>query len=112
MAQLSKEMVKEKLLEMAEMSDAHCHLELFKHPLETIEKARTEGVGIIITAGGTVEGNMGAVEMTNYDGVFATIGIDPSAIEDADRIDDIEMQIRANPKINRTLIYTIACYLL
>ena len=99
MAQLSKEMVKEKVLEMAEMSDAHCHLELFKHPLETIEKARTEGVGIIITAGGTVEGNMGAVEMTNYDGVFATIGIDPSAIEDADRIDDIEMQIRANPKI-------------
>ena len=52
MAQVSKEIVKENLLEIAEMSDAHCHLELFKHPLETIEKARKEGVGIIITATG------------------------------------------------------------
>ena len=99
MTQLSKTVIKENLLDRAEMSDAHCHLELFKNPLDTIAKAREEGIGIIITSGGTVDGNTGAIEMTNYDGVFATIGIDPSAIEDANSIDDIEMQIKANPKI-------------
>ncbi len=99
MSQLSSTMIKETAMELPEMSDAHCHLELFKHPLEIIERVRSEGIRMIITSGGTVEGNMGAVEMTGYDGVFATVGIDPSAIGDADRIEDLEMQVRSNPKI-------------
>lgn len=99
MAELSKVLVKESPPIFGEMSDAHCHLELFKDPGEAVRKANFQGVGIIITAGGTVEGNAGAVEMTRYGGVFATIGIDPSGMAGSGHVERIKESIKANRKI-------------
>ncbi len=99
MAQVSSVIIRERTAQVAEMSDAHCHLDLFSDIDGTVKKANSDGVGIIITSGGTVSGNVGAITATRHDSVFATIGIDPSAIEDYAYVEGMNDLIRSNSKI-------------
>lgn len=62
---------------LGEFSDAHCHLNLFNDPYETVRKAKAEGVGTIITAGGSAKDNFENTKMAEQLGVFAVIGIGP-----------------------------------
>ena len=85
MAQLSKEIVKENLLDKAEMSDAHCHLELFKHPLEIIKKEPrfSKSADILQAYGENIKGNLicflGDSNHSNSDGSLCSCGSKPAS---------------------------------
>ena len=99
MSQVSGVVVKTAHDSIGELSDAHCHLELFADPELAVKDANSGGVGIIITAGGTPEGNLGAMAVSKYDGVFGVIGIDPSSVSRQGGVEDIKDIISRNRKI-------------
>ncbi len=85
---------------LGEFSDAHCHLNLFNDPSETVKKAREKGVGTIITAGGSAKDNFECVRIAEKENVFTVIGIGPDfATSDAGYVVEIEGLIRNSMKI-------------
>jgi TatD DNase family protein len=97
-----KQIVKdrEKLLVGNELSDVHCHLDMFKDPFVIAKDALFGGVSIIITAGGSEASSLSAVKMADGDNVFAVIGIDPqNAANDAGFVDQLPGIIKSNRRV-------------
>ena len=66
--------------------DTHCHLDdsQFSEDLnEVIERAKAAGVTRIINFGGDFQTSTNAVNLTEYEGLFAGVGIHPEDIDDA-----------------------------
>ena len=66
--------------------DTHCHLDdpQFAEDLnEVIERAKAAGVTRIINFGGDFQTSTNAVNLTEYNGLFAGVGIHPEDIDDA-----------------------------
>jgi len=84
-----------------ELTDAHCHLDLFDDPRLTIQDARMGGVNIMITAGGSRSSSMAAIKITEHEkNVFAVIGIDPQgAVEDADFVGKIKELVKTHRSV-------------
>ncbi|MDE1874193.1 MAG: TatD family hydrolase [Candidatus Micrarchaeota archaeon] len=83
-----------------EFSDAHCHLNLFENPADTVREAREKGVGTIITAGGSAKDNFECARIAEREGVFAVIGIGPDfATSDSGYVVEIEGLVRNSMKI-------------
>ncbi len=60
------------------LADTHCHLDMLKNMEVALERARTAGVGLIITIGIDLESSQKAVEIAHqYDYVWAAVGIHP-----------------------------------
>ncbi|MEO5791574.1 MAG: TatD family hydrolase [Gaiellaceae bacterium] len=59
------------------MIDSHAHLDALEEPEQAIARARAAGVSRIITIGTGIESCRRALELTEYDGVYAALGIDP-----------------------------------
>ena len=101
MEQIS-EAVKLKSLEyQTELSDVHCHLDLFDDPYSTAKNAISKGIGLIITAGGSMESNTKASWISEeIDLVFAVVGIDPSFVKkEYENIGKIESLIKSKSKV-------------
>ena len=83
MAQVSETIRREVQKSDVELSDVHCHLDLFEDPYLTAKNSISNGVGLIITAGGSMESNTKASWISDeLDRVFAVVGIDPSFVND------------------------------
>ena len=65
--------------------DTHCHLDdaQFAEDLtDVIERAKSIGVTRIINFGGDIKTSDNAVDLTQYEGLFAGVGIHPEEIDD------------------------------
>jgi TatD DNase family protein len=84
-----------------EFSDAHCHLNLFGSPPEVIAKSREEGVGLIVTTGGSGKDNAENVRIANdSQGVFAVIGISPDfSGSESEAVNDLKDLIKSSKKV-------------
>ncbi len=83
-----------------EFADAHCHLNLFQDPQETVRKAREKGIGTIITAGGSAKDNFECIKIAEREHIFTVIGIGPDfATSDSGYVVEIEGLIRNSMKI-------------
>lgn len=60
-----------------EFSDAHCHLNLFPDPGSVVRSAISNGVGLMITAGGCMKDNLELNKLANGMNVFGVVGISP-----------------------------------
>lgn len=65
------------------LSDAHCHLNLFKNPREVIDNAVNFGIKIMITSGGNDKDNREAGMLCNGPHVFGVVGISPDFAQEA-----------------------------
>lgn len=68
------------------MIDTHCHLEMKpfdKDREDVIKRAKESGLDAVITIGSDLEGNKGAVELSEkYDFVYAAVGFHPHDAKD------------------------------
>jgi TatD DNase family protein len=91
---------RQKLSQHFEFSDAHCHLNLFDDPYGAVEASRMEGVGTVITAGGSAKDNAESIKLLYIDHVFAVVGIGPDfSASDSGHIEELEKLVRSNTKI-------------
>ncbi len=66
---------------MLEFADTHCHLDYHEElrPAEQVERARAEGVTVIVTVGTDLASSAEAVQTANrHDGVWAVVGVHPN----------------------------------
>ncbi len=66
---------------MLEFADTHCHLDHHeeKRPVDQVERARAEGVTVIVTVGTDLASSAEAVQTANrHDGVWAAVGVHPN----------------------------------
>ena len=75
-------------LEITELADAHCHLDLIRDP-SAIYNSIKAGVMTMVTDGVDTISNMKAVELSDGRHIFAALGIDP---EHAIRMEDEEIE--------------------
>jgi TatD DNase family protein len=71
--------------------DSHAHLDALEEPDAALERARSAGVGRVITIGTGIESCRRALELTAADGVYAALGIDPhqAATAEAGRVGEL-----------------------
>lgn len=66
---------------MPEFADTHCHLDHHEEmrPADQVERARAEGVNLIVTVGTDLASSAEAVQTANrHDGVWAAVGVHPN----------------------------------
>ncbi|MFN2557994.1 MAG: TatD family hydrolase [Nitriliruptorales bacterium] len=66
---------------MLEFADTHCHLDYHEdlRPAEQVERARAEGVTLIVTVGTDLASSAEAVQTANrHEGVWAVVGVHPN----------------------------------
>ena len=73
------------------MIDTHAHLDAVEEPAAALERARSAGVGRVITIGTGIDSCRRALALTEEDGVFAALGIDPhqAATPEAARVEEL-----------------------
>ena len=73
------------------MIDSHAHLDALEEPDAALGRARSAGVGRVITIGTGIESCRRALELTAADGVYAALGIDPhqAATAEAGRVGEL-----------------------
>ena len=81
------------------MIDTHAHLDALEEPSEVIARARAAGVTRIVTIGTGIESCRSALALTEHDGVYAALGIDPhqAATEEAARVGELR-ELLSHPK--------------
>lgn len=101
LTQLSQTMVRVKQESLgANMSDAHCHLDLFDSPQDAVAEATGRGVSIIITAGGSRERNVQTWKLSGMPNVYGVIGIDPEAADEEDEyFEELEYMVKSSKRI-------------
>lgn len=84
-----------------ELSDAHCHLNLFHRPLDIISNARNVGIGVIVTAGGSAKDNSENADLAGVaQGVFAVVGISPDFSEsEQNQLEELADFVKNNEKV-------------
>lgn len=86
--------------ETAELSDAHCHLNLFENPEGTLSDCALNGMMIILATGGSATDNVQISALCDKEIVFGIIGISPDFAEsEAYAVDDLAKLIKLNHKI-------------
>jgi len=82
---------------MLAFADAHCHLNLFENPRQTISDAIKQGVQIMVCAGDSAKDSSECIDLCDGSHVFSVIGIGPDfAVSDSWFIDKLEELIRQN----------------
>ena len=73
------------------MIDTHAHLDALEEPEAAVERARARGVARVITIGTGIDSCRRALALTDAEGVFAALGIDPhqAATPEAARVDEL-----------------------
>ena len=73
------------------MIDTHAHLDAVEELAAALERARSAGVGRVITIGTGIDSCRRALALTEEDGVFAALGIDPhqAATPEAARVEEL-----------------------
>ena len=59
------------------MIDTHAHLDALEEPSEVVARARAAGVTRIVTIGTGIESCRLALGLTDHEGIYAALGIDP-----------------------------------
>lgn len=86
--------------ETIELSDAHCHLNLFENPEFAVHEAAAGGVRVILATGGSGIDNAQVAELAKKDIVFGVIGVSPDFAEsEAYSIDELVKIVKSNGKI-------------
>ena len=73
------------------MIDTHAHLDALEEPEAALARARTAGVERVITIGTGIDSCRRALALTDAEGVFAALGIDPhqAATPEAARVEEL-----------------------
>ena len=73
------------------MIDTHAHLDALEEPEAALARARAAGVARVITIGTGIDSSRRALALTDADGVYAVLGIDPhqAAKPEAARVDEL-----------------------
>ena len=73
------------------MIDTHAHLDALEEPEAALARARAAGVARVITIGTGIDSCRRALALTEADGVYAALGIDPhqAAKPEAARVDEL-----------------------
>ena len=73
------------------MIDTHAHLDAVEEPAAALARARSAGVARVITIGTGIDSCRRALALTEADGVFAALGIDPhqAATPEAARVEEL-----------------------
>ena len=73
------------------MIDTHAHLDALEEPEAALARARAAGVARVITIGTGIDSCRRALALTDADGVYAVLGIDPhqAAKPEAARVDEL-----------------------
>jgi len=71
--------------------DSHAHLDALAEPEAVLARARDAGVTRVITIGTGIDSCRRSLALTDADGVYAALGIDPhqAAKPEADRVDEL-----------------------
>lgn len=86
--------------ESVELSDAHCHLNLFENPEGTLSDCALHGMRIILATGGSATDNVQVSALCDKEIVFGVIGISPDFAESEGYVvDDLAKLIKMNHKI-------------
>ncbi len=86
--------------ELAQLADAHCHLDLLSNPSEAVNEAFSKGIRTIITSGGSAKGNEATSKLVKVLSVFGVVGIDPSfAATEAKYVESYVEMIKSNPRL-------------
>lgn len=86
--------------EAVALSDAHCHLDLFQNPMQTVEEALGNGVRVMVTCGVGERSSAAAISIAQHKNVFATIGIDPEhADSDYSYLERLEKDVLSSRKV-------------
>lgn len=88
------------ITQVAEFSDAHCHMNLFKEPTKVIEQARKNGVVLIISAGGSAKDNAECVHVAEANAIFTVVGVSPDyVLMDADHVKELKAMVKNSKSI-------------
>src|SRR3989304_10178391 len=92
---------------LVSLIDTHCHLEMDEFDTdreEVIKRAKDGGIENIITIGSDLEGNKGAVELSErFDFIYATVGFHPHDAKDftEDTLDQLKSWVKdSNPPLH------------
>jgi TatD DNase family protein len=79
--------------------DTHAHLDTLEEPSEVVARARAAGVTRVVTIGTGIESCRRALELTEHEGVYASLGIDPhrAGTDEAERAGELRALL-AHPK--------------
>lgn len=83
----------------ADLSDAHCHLNLFADPKQTVIECAAQGMKIILATGGSMKDNIQVSEITKGEIVFGIVGIGPDFVSEMERVGELERLVKGNRKI-------------
>ncbi|MDE1761698.1 MAG: TatD family hydrolase [Candidatus Micrarchaeota archaeon] len=84
----------------SELSDAHCHLNLFPNPEAVVKEAVAHGMRLILATGGCAKDNLQVAALSGGEIVFGIVGIAPDfALKEADSIDDLKALVKGSGKI-------------
>lgn len=83
--QLTRELPQDKLKEIAELADAHCHHDVIEP--NSLKQASERGIKTIIVNGVDVASNMKALAVSDNRQVFAAIGLHPNNLQSLKEIE-------------------------
>ncbi|MDE1870504.1 MAG: TatD family hydrolase [Candidatus Micrarchaeota archaeon] len=84
---------------MPDLSDAHCHLNLFQDPKQTMIECAAQGMKIILATGGSMKDNLEVSEISQGEIIFGIVGIGPDFVSEIGRVGELAKLIKANHKI-------------
>jgi len=85
--------------ETADLSDAHCHLNLFPDPKQTIRECAAHGMKVILATGGSMKDNLQVSGLTDAEMVFGIVGIGPDFVNEVDQVEMLADLVKGNRKI-------------
>ncbi|MDE1850313.1 MAG: TatD family hydrolase [Candidatus Micrarchaeota archaeon] len=83
----------------ADLSDAHCHLNLFPDPKQTIRECAAHGMKVMLATGGSMKDNLQVSELARAEIVFGIVGIGPDFANEVDQVGMLANLVRGNRKI-------------
>ncbi|MDE1828129.1 MAG: TatD family hydrolase [Candidatus Micrarchaeota archaeon] len=85
--------------ETADLSDAHCHLNLFPDPKQTVSECAAHGMKVMLATGGSVKDNLQVSELTHAEIVFGIVGIGPDFVGEVGQVGIVADLVKRNRKI-------------
>ncbi|MDE1870560.1 MAG: TatD family hydrolase, partial [Candidatus Micrarchaeota archaeon] len=85
--------------ETADLSDAHCHLNLFPDPKQTVSECAAHGMKVMLATGGSVKDNLQVSELTHAEIVFGIVGIGPDFVGEVGQVGIVANLVKRNRKI-------------
>ncbi|MDE1825641.1 MAG: TatD family hydrolase [Candidatus Micrarchaeota archaeon] len=86
--------------QLAEISDAHCHLNLFENPEAIVRECSGRGMKIILATGGSAKDNLMTAELLKPEIVFGIVGIGPDfAVAEGEAVLGLRELVKSSKKI-------------